>query len=574
MEEIRKQVRRARRRMVLEQFLSIVTWALFVTLLVAVVGLAIPKLWVIGVDPQVWLWSWIGGSVGAGVLTAIIWTYMVRRSALEAAIEIDRRFGLKERVSSTLALGPQDLDSDVGRALMSDAVRRVERINIGEQFRISPTWRNILPLLPAAAVVVLALLPDAVMKKTEAANEASQSQKNFLKKAAQKFEKKISEAQKKGDDSKLKDGEFDKELAKKLNDLANKENVNRVDALIKLNDLAKEVEKKKKDFGGAEQMKKDFEKLKDIEKGPADRFAQALKEGDLGKAQEELKKLAEDLKKGDMKDADKEKLAKQLEKIKEQLQEKAKQRDQAKKDLKEEIKQKMDAGKMEEAEELQKKLDEMEKQDQQMQQKMEQMAEKLGQCAECMKQGGKEGGEQANQEGAQKLQQLAKDLKDIQNELQEMENLDEMLDELADAKDAMGDEGKEGKGKEGDGNQDGKGEGDNEGDPGKGMGKGRGEGERPEEETDKNFYDSRVADNPKGGKSVRIGDADGKNVAGKTRQQILAEVKASSAKDPDAQVETALPRDQREHSKQYFDKFRKGELGGLLEEAEKEETEK
>src|SRR5262245_21792484 len=111
MEEIKRQVSRARRRLVLQQFLLVVGWSLFATLLIAVVGLAIPRLWVINVIQQTWDWSWIGGGIGAGLLLAGIWTYIIRRTKLDAAIELDKRFGLKERVSSTLALGPEELDT-------------------------------------------------------------------------------------------------------------------------------------------------------------------------------------------------------------------------------------------------------------------------------------------------------------------------------------------------------------------------------------------------------------------------------------------------------------------------------
>ena len=299
MDVLQLQVRRARRRLVLEQFIAIATWSLFVTLLVAVVGVAIPKIWVLAVDSQTWMWSWVGGAMGAGVLTAMIWTFCVRRSALEAAIEIDRRFGLKERVSSTLALGPEERETDIGKALVIDTARRVERIDVKDKFRLSPNWRNALPLLPAAVVALLAILPNAVMKKTEASTEITQAQQNAMKKKLVLMQQQImqQQAEKKGDDANLKDGEFKQELAKKLGELANKENVERKDSLIKINDLAKEIEKKKKEFGGAEDLKKELGKLKEIEKGPADKFAEALKEGDLGKAQEELKKLVEAAKK-------------------------------------------------------------------------------------------------------------------------------------------------------------------------------------------------------------------------------------------------------------------------------------
>jgi hypothetical protein len=73
------------------------------------------------------------------------------------------------------------------------------------------------------------------------------------------------------------------------------------------------------------------------------------------------------------------------------------------------------------------------------------------------------------------------------------------------------------------------------------MGKGRGQGERPEEETDKGFYDTRVAADPKAGQSVRIGDAGGANKAGKSLEAIKEEIQASLAKEPDALEDVTLP---------------------------------
>src|SRR5438105_403336 len=140
MEDIKRQVGRAQRRLVLQQFWRVFGWSLFTTLLLAAIGLAIPRIWVLNVDQQVWDWTWIGGGVGVGLFMASIWTYWVRRTGLDAAIEIDRRYGLKERVSSTLALTSDELSSDIGKALMTDAIRRVERIDVREQFRVSPTW--------------------------------------------------------------------------------------------------------------------------------------------------------------------------------------------------------------------------------------------------------------------------------------------------------------------------------------------------------------------------------------------------------------------------------------------------
>ena len=94
---------------------------------------------------------------------------------------------------------------------------------------------------------------------------------------------------------------------------------------------------------------------------------------------------------------------------------------------------------------------------------------------------------------------------------------------------------------------------------GRGKGKGQGEGLRDEQETDKSFYDTRVAADPKKGQSVRIGDASGPNKAGKSQETLKEEIRASLAKEPDALEDVTLPRDQRENAKQYFGRLRKGE---------------
>src|SRR5215208_3695743 len=204
MEEIKRQVGRAQRRLVLQQFFTVFGWSLFSSLLLAAIGLAIPRLWVLNVQPQVWDWSWIGGCLAAGLLMASIWTYLIRRTRLDAAIEIDRRFGLKERVSSTLALTHEEMVTEIGQALMTDAVRRVERIDVREQFKVAPTWRFLLPLAPVIAIAVLMLLPNAAMKQADASSDQPVQERKQVKVATQKLVEKLRETQKKSEELGLK----------------------------------------------------------------------------------------------------------------------------------------------------------------------------------------------------------------------------------------------------------------------------------------------------------------------------------------------------------------------------------
>jgi hypothetical protein len=557
MEEIRRQVNRAQRRLVLEQFFFIVGWSLFATLLIAAIGLAIPRIWALPIIQRTWDLSWIGGGIALGLVLAGIWTYVIRRSRLDAAIEIDRRFGLKERVSSTLALSPEELGSDVGKALMSDAIRRVERIDVRDQFHVSPTWRFLLPLAPAIALIVLTLLPKVAMKQAGASPEAPPEVKKQIKVATQKLMEKIRENQKKAEEQGLKDTDVLKEMNRELDKLVNKDNTDRKDALLKLNDLAKEIEKRKQDLGGADKMRKELDKLKDVAKGPADKMAEAMKEGDFGKAQQEMQKLMEDLKSGKLSPEDKQKLANQLEQMKDKLQQSAQAQQEARERLQQQIEQKLAEGNIGEAAKLQQQLDKMNQSAEQQQQMMQELADKLGQISQSLKEGGDP------QQAMQQLDQLSKDMKRLQEQLDQLENLQEILDQLNDAKDAMNCEKCQGAGcaecqgeGDGDGKNKGKGKGKGKGD---GDGSGQGEGLRPEEETDTSKYNSRVAADPKAGQSVRIGDAAGPNKAGKTLETIKEELRAALAKEPDALEDVTLPRDQRENAKQYFEKIRKGQ---------------
>jgi hypothetical protein len=553
MNEIKRQVGRAQRRLVLEQFARIAGWSLFATLVVAAIGLAVPRIWIIAVDPQAWDWSWIGGGIGVGLLMAIVWTFVVRRSALDAAIELDRRFGLKERVSSTLALSGEELKSNVGQALVSDAIRRVERIDVREQFRVSPTWRIALPLAPAILIAVLITLPVAT-KKAEAGAESTPEIKKQIQTATIKLQERLREAQKKAEAQGLQDSDVLKEINKELDKLAKHESADRKDALIKINDLAKEIEKRKQDLGGAEKMRKELDKLKDIAKGPAEKVTDALKEGDFGKAQEEMKKLSEELKAGKLSQEAQEKLAKQLEQMQEKLQQSMQDQKEARERLQQQIEQKLAEGNVGEAAKLQQQLDQMNQNAKEAQQMMQQLADKFGEAAKALKEGGDP------KQAAEQLDKLAAEMQKAQEQLDQMANLDEVLDQLADAKDAMKCDNCQGEGCP-------QCQGDSQGDKiakqnkgnGKGRNNGRGEGLRDEEETDKSFYETRVAADAKKGQSVRIGDASGPNKAGKSQETIKDEIRASLAKEPEALEDVTLPRDQRENAKQYFERLRKGE---------------
>ena len=117
MDQILEKVTRVRRRLSLELFCNRLVRCWFIGMIVAVVAIAIPKLFLIENLSDQWdLWCGIGGFVG-GLLVALGWTIVRGRSELEAAVEIDSRYHLRERIASSLSLTPEDAETPAGRGL-------------------------------------------------------------------------------------------------------------------------------------------------------------------------------------------------------------------------------------------------------------------------------------------------------------------------------------------------------------------------------------------------------------------------------------------------------------------------
>ena len=116
MNEINIQVARAKRRLMIGRFFQILAWSMFAGLLLAAIGMLIPKIWYLGFleNPQLqenWIYGWIGGGLLVGLFVSMLLTWMQRKSELDVAVDVDRRFELKERLSSaSFAVTPRGRD--------------------------------------------------------------------------------------------------------------------------------------------------------------------------------------------------------------------------------------------------------------------------------------------------------------------------------------------------------------------------------------------------------------------------------------------------------------------------------
>ena len=557
MEQLLAQVRRARLKLWMELFLGRLWRCWFVALVLAVVAIGVPK--IVAVDhftgnglPADWALRWTAAALGLGFLAAAAWTYFRGRSELDAAVEIDLRYGLKERVASSLSLSPEDAKTPAGQALLSDAIRAVGRVNVDERFRISMPSRPWLPLVPAAiAFLLVTFLEDQTAQSgvDPAQQKITQEQHENAAKALRERMKKLRKKAAENKDLKDAAGLF-RELEKQAEEMAKTRKPSRQKSLVKLNDLAKQLEKRRQQLGAQKEMRKQFEKMNNMNRGPADKMVEAMKQGEWNQAKKELEKLKKKLAEGKLDESSKKKLREQLKQIQEKMAGAAEARQQAMDDLRKQIEQQKQQGNLAEAGDLQQKLGSLQKQQNSLD-KLNQLAQKMGECEQCMKQGDAQG-------AAQALDQMMEQMQQMQQQLVEGEMLDAALDQLQAAKDAMRCGDCQGQGCQACQGQ-GQGMGNKFSDKrGNGMGAGRGQGPRPDEKNDVGFRDSKVRQDPRRGSAVVVGEADGPNVRGVVAESIKTQMLSQGSEPADPLTIERLPKSRREHAEEYFNSLREG----------------
>ena len=574
MNEIKKQVNRARLRILLVEFTTACCWSLFAGLLFATIALIIPKIWHLGfldsaIASQAWNYSWMIGGLTAGLLGPFLWVVLRRQSQMAAAVEVDHRFKLKSRLSSALSLSEQEVESEAGQALLQDAQRRAEDIDVREQFYLQPSWKVLLPLLPLTLLTGLLFIPNAeALAKPEASPnvEAEKTSQVVVEAVRKKLKKQLEAMEAKG----LEDSGLDIEsLAKKIDNLSNKPGDKKRDALVKLNDIKKQLDERREALGDSKAIKEQLQKMNSVSQGPAKELTDALSEGKFKEAQEAIDELVKKLKAGNLNQIEQQKLADDLNAMAKQIDRMIEANAEKKDQLQKKIDQAAKNGDIQKAAELQQQLNQLKRQDQQMQQ-MQKMSQKLQECAECMNQGqgqpkqgqpkqgqgqqgqGQQGQGQQGGKGqsgkaqmkaaAQSLEEIAEQLQKMQQEMDTLQDLEQMMDEVAQGKSQCQGSGEKGKPSWKDW----------------AGGQGRGGGKRSREESESGSYKSRVKGKLQQGETVVTGNADGDNISGKSSSQARELVEASLSKKSDPLENQKLPKSQREHVQQYFNKLRTG----------------
>lgn len=551
MDTIRRQIAAARRRLLMQRFGRIATWSLFAMLIVAAIGAAVPKLRPLETPSDTWLALWAGGGIALALVAAAMITFLTRPTLAQAALEIDQRYGLRERLSSTWAMDDEDRETEMGRALVEDAAEHAQRLVITERFAAGPSRRAWLPLIPAVFLVTLVFIPDATHENIAGAGaqRVPKEEADQVRVAAEQLKKRLEQRRRQAEAEGLKEAEelFTK-LERQADEIARRKDMDKKEALVALNDLKKQLQGRREQLGSPDQMRQSLAQMKDLQQGPAERVGKALENGDFGKAKEEVNQLAEKLRNGSLSEQEKKQLAEQIEQLEKKVQEAAEEHEKAKQQLREQIAQARREGRMGEAAKLQQQLDERERMDGQMRQ-LQQMAEGMKAAQQAMEKGD-------DQEAAEALEAIADQMGEMQAQMDELQELQGAMEQLNNTKEQMACKQCNGAGCPAcQGMQ-----GDQPGTGGLEAGWGRGQPTAggPQDEPEANAYESQVRGDAKAGRARVTGTTGGENRKGLTQQDVENAVSDALAEESDPLDNQPLPRSQREHARQYFDRLREG----------------
>ena len=551
MKEFDRPIGRAWRRLRIQRFLAI--WVVFIAvgLLLAAGALAVDRLSSLEL-PGPW---WAAVAIGAGAATAFaaLLAVVTGPSRVEAALAIDRKFGLDERLSTALTLPESLRETPAGRALVADAVRHVSQLDIRSHFGLSFPKRLWLPAIPAAFALLFAYLPEGLLQSALASgNKAAESKRvdpQTARKVLASVGKKLQERKEalaKAELGETQTGKLMAEILKKVNDLSKAPPADRRQAMADLNKLAEFLKERRRELEDGDQIRKQLEQLKDLGRnGPADEIARELARGDFAKAAEKMQELREKMAKGEMSPQEKQELQEQLKTLQKRIEQVANQEERRK-----ELEEARAKGQISEQtyQEQKQKLD----QQAESMKGLKQLAEKLSQAQEQMASGDMKKAAETLGEGQEQLERMA------QNG-EELEALESALADLQDAKEGMAEDSLNRLGEALEGMQ---GLGQNGMRPGNGngMGRGRGQGDRGEAPDDTNAYETRVRQQITKGVAVLGGFADPtKQVRGESLAEIQGSVEAAAGAAAQALTEQKIPNESKRHVLDYYDKLRTGE---------------
>ncbi len=575
MDILNRRISQAGRRNFLQSFLNCFAWLAIIGLAVALVAVAIPKIWPIEFLQQPaatkqWFWNWVGGSLGVAFLSALLIAWYRRSTKVDLAIEIDKRFRLRERVSSAILMNDQTRESSAGEALLNDATKRASTLEIAEQFPIRLGKWAFSVLIPALGILALSFVADRIVAPKTADEPLATEVRAKIAQAARESKMKLQNRPKPLEENDPL-AATEKLLVEKLEELANEKLESKKEVLFRLSDMQSEIDKQKSKLGDVAALKKELSKLGANESTAKD-LADALRDGKFDVAKDAVKDLVDKINAGKMDQKSLEQLNKDLAAMAKSMEQSKKDFEQKQNDLSRDLEKALADGDTQRAEQIKKQLEDLQEGRRQMDQ-LDQLAKKMqkaaGQLAKKSSQSKSDGqpsesnpgdanqqakasekskqveakaGNEADNQAApadmelDEMEGLAEQIADLEAEAGQCDRLEEMADLIKGCKGQCQ-------------NLDGK-------KPGDGLGEGRGEGERPFGEDAANLYKSQVRAKVQPGETAKYGTADGPNAPGVSRETIKQQIASAVPDELDPLKDQKLTKAEREHLREYYQKLR------------------
>ncbi len=452
---VRRQVTRVGRRLFLQTLLDSLVWC-WVAALALAAGWFLLQPYILQANPEWLRWTVAGGLLGVGLLVAVVLAVIRAPSRLAAALSLDERFGLRERVTTSLTLAPGVEATPAGQALMADVGARVGKLDVGERFPVRVAWTAALVPVCAAALALLAVFYQPVIPVANASNGDDPTQSiNVPPELQKKLEKLAKKPTEKTPDAVQERSKELKEIDAELEKLVNKP-VGTKEQLQKLakdlTDLESDVKRREKDLAQKSQALK--EQLKNLDKmtkkdndkkGPGKELEKALAQGDFEKAKEEAEKLAKKLQDGELTDKEKDELTKEIKDLKEKLEKLA-----DKQEEEEKLKNLAREGKIDQ-ETLEREMAALKKEKDSLKD-LKEIAEQLEQAEQAMTEGNAEKAAQGMKKAGEKMKRMRgnkKELDELADKLQNIQDARRMAGETMDGRPVPG-AGRRPESKEGD----------------------------------------------------------------------------------------------------------------------------
>ena len=305
--------RRARARQGLVRAVDVALRVSFYALCAALAGLTAAKFFGLAIPVRE---SVLGLCAVIGV-AGLIALFFPRKDLLEAAAEVDRRAGWKERLSSALAL--PSVTHPMELALVDDVREKLRAQRPSSLFPLrAPRELKFSPIVAIAIAGIAYFVPQVDVFGFIAREKDKKKEKEEISLAIERLERRKKELEK-------SDRSMDriKDAIKKIDALASEMQKNpppdRKEALAQISKLSDELKQLKDEIAKGAALAEKLQKAASEKGGDSGELGKLMREGKFQEAVQELAKMRNALQEGKLSPADREKLRKQMEALAEKL---------------------------------------------------------------------------------------------------------------------------------------------------------------------------------------------------------------------------------------------------------------